>query len=236
MRNFLIKKIRCISEQDGDIERKFKSAVVGTLQRLQIEVRAYLVRVCYDEDVDAFNVAVCYKIGKEKMSEMLLVETANIFKKMFGSKEHIDILFLDHVQEEVLREICCPFYTSPMFQVQRPDFYLISKEGYTVRGPVACFKRKKIMGINPGGYLLCDIQPGIVGQQYGLGSKDITQVLFVCRQAGFTLFPISEWPTSVYVVRALIDKIETVNYINESDIELMWWGSLYKNKKDVFEN
>jgi hypothetical protein len=228
----LSKKIYFVSEQDGDIEREFKDNIVNMLRRLKKTTRVYLVQIRYDESVSALNVAICYKFDDVNFNEEILNETASIFKS-FGSCEHLDIIFLDLVQEKMLRKVCCPFFTSLMFQVQQPDFYLTSKEGYVSEKPIACFKRKKLIGINSSWYLLCDIKPEITGQKYGLGSKKINQVIFVCRHSDSTLFPVAKWPVSVYVIRPLIDKIDNINYICKSDIELMYWGSLYENKKDI---
>ena len=216
-----------ISEQDGDIERKFKDYIASMLLELKKEVRAYLVQIRYGDEY-AVHVAICYKFSDDKVDERLVLnKTENIFRNMFGINEHLDILFLGHNQEQDLRKVCCPFFTSPFYQVQNPDFYLIEDDGYKHELKISCFKRKKMLGVNSTGYLLCDISPGIIGQKYGLGDKDICQVLFVVRHVGVSLFPISTWPTYVYVVRPLIDNIEDVKYIRASDIELMFWGILY---------
>lgn len=233
MKPFLDKEILFIAEQDGEVEREFKNSIVSMLLRLKKVTRVYLTQVRYDAVVKAFNVAICYKLDRNDFDEAILKETTNIFKRKFGSHEHVDIIFLNSSQELKLREVCCPFFTSPLFQAQQPDFYLASTEDSALNLPIECFKRKKIAGVNPGGYLLCDVKPAIIGQRYGLGEKNIDQLIFVCRHSNSTLFPISEWPISVYVTRSLIQGIEQVNYVKESDVELMYWGCLYRNKNDV---
>lgn len=235
MKEIFNKNIRFISEQDGDVERQFKAVIIDMLQRSKKMVRAYLARVHYGEDDNGFNVAICYKVSTE-FDQKLLNETVAIFKGIFSVHEHVDILFLNHVQEETLREICCPFFTTPMFQVQQPDFYLDPEEGCVLSFPVACFKRKKLIGINHNECLLCDIKPAITGQQYGLGVKDIYQLLFMCRHVGVTLSPIFKWPVFVYVARPLIDEIENISYVGKTDINIMWLGALYRNKKDIPRN
>jgi len=42
-------------------------------------------------------------------------------------------------------------YISPNFQIDIPDFYLISSESYMLKEPRACFKRKRLQGVNPAG-------------------------------------------------------------------------------------
>lgn len=223
--------IHFISEQDGDIERKFKVAISDMLFKMRKEIRAYLVRVSYDNKLNEFNVVICYKL-RDEFNEEILTNTFSIFKGMFGAHEHLDVLFLNHTQEKELREVCCPFFTSPLFQVQQADFYL-SLDSRVITNSIACFKRKKLVGVNSEGYLLCDIKPEIMGQPYGLGAENIKQLMFACRHKGATLFPVSEWPMNVHVAISLVDSIEQVDYIDEAKIKLMWWGILSKTKPAI---
>lgn len=229
-------RVYFITEQDGEVERKFKTAIINMIMRLNKEVRAYLARVSYTGyinplDVNKCDVAICYKCSSNEVDKELLNETAAIFKSIFSANLHIDIMFLNHLQETELREVCCPFYTAPLFQVQKPDFYLTRSESGP-RPPIECFKRKKLVGVNSTGYLLCDIKPPIIGQGYGLGAKDINQLIFIARFNTFTLFPITKWPAFITYCRPAVDGIENINYIKESDIYPMQWGELYKHKND----
>ena len=125
-----------------------------------------------------------------------------------------------------------PFYVSKNYLTMIPDFYLVSSEGYGLEQPVACFKRKHLRGNHPDGYLLCDIQPALIGQHYDLGSKNIKQLVLATRHQGYSLFPIIEWPAYVHVALPLSD-IAMNDYIQEADIKLIAWGELYQDKDQL---
>ena len=223
-------KLNFVCEQDGVSEKEFKNALIPILIKHDKPVRAYLVQTRYVDNIE-FNVALCFMTeGKE--DAYLLNESIKIFKVMFGTKEHIDIIFLNQEQEQNIRKISCPFYVSKDYLMMIPDFYLVSSEGYGLEHPVACYKRKHLLGKHPDGYLLCDIQPALIGQHYGLGSKDIKQLVLATRHQGYSLFPISEWPAYVHVALPLSD-IDMNDYIREADIKLIAWGELYQDKDKI---
>lgn len=226
-------KIGFVCEQDSVPEREFKNALIPLLREHDKPVRAYLVQTRYVDNME-LNVALCFRT-EEKEDTYLLNESIKIFKVMFGTKEHVDIIFLDPNQEHAIRKISCPFYVSKDYQVVVPDFYLVSSEGYNLEHPVACFKSKHLLGKHPDGYLLCDILPALIGQHYELGSRDIKQLVLASRHQGYSLFPISEWPAYVHIALPSLSEIEVNDFIQEADIKLIAWGELYQfiDKIDV---
>lgn len=117
----------------------------------------------------------------------------------------------------------------------KPDFFLSSTEGYGLEKPRACFCIKKLRGRTYDGYLLVKIVPPILGQQYGLGEKDIEYVVLATRHVGTSLFPVSEWPLCVHVARLLCD-IENKTSLNaEKDLKVIAWAELYKDTNETGE-
>jgi len=55
--------------------------------------------------------------------------------------------------------------------------------------------------------MLIEIEPALIGQSFGLGATDIRELIISTRHAGQTLYPISEWPSFVYVARILNDAV-----------------------------
>ena len=221
-----------VCEQDGEVEREFKRSLLVVLSKYNKRVRVYLAQVKYNENDSEFNVALCFmtESGEE---EYLLHESVKIFKSMFGTKEHLDVIFLNQEQELAVRQICCPFFVSEDYQVRVPDFYLTSSEGYGLNHPIACFKRKRLYGEHPDGYLLCDIKPALIGQPYGRGSENIKQLILANRHQGYSLFPIKQWPSYVHVAIPLSNTLESSEHINENDIKLIAWGELYQSEIDA---
>lgn len=224
--------IHFVREQDGEVEREFKSSLVTLFEKAHKPVRAYLVQVVY-EDGSEFNVALCLMVDGGGDS-YLLREITRIFKSRFSTEEHLDIIFLSPDQELKVRKISCPFYIAENYQITIPDFYLISSEGYGLTPPLACFKRKRLVGKHPDGYLLCDVRPALIGQYYGLGSESVTQLILASRHQDYSLFPISEWPSYVHVALILSKNID--DYIEEADVKLIAWGELYPNKEELTKN
>ena len=49
--------------------------------------------------------------------------------------------------------------------------------------------------------MLVQIDPPIVGQEFGLGAQDVNVLILAPRLEGYSLFPISNWPCPVHCVR-----------------------------------
>lgn len=210
-----------MGEQRGLVEAEFKSAIVPLFKNLKI--RAYLAKVKYVENI---TVALCLMI-EEVDKKNISFEIACYFQKMFNKTETLDIIFIDLNEEKKLRKVCCPFFIPDNFQVEVPDFYLISSEGYGLRKPIYCFKRKGFLGEHPDGYLLCDIFPSINLQNEGLNKIEATQLVFASRHKDFSLFPIRQWPAYVHVAALQTNLKEELMCMKESDIKLIAWGELF---------
>jgi hypothetical protein len=100
--------IRFIGEQDGSPERDLKARFIKFFREKPTVQRAYLARTDYGDATGA-NVALCVKSSAgEDMG--LVSDVSAIFAEMFGSHEHLDVLFIRHDQEQQLRVVCTPFY------------------------------------------------------------------------------------------------------------------------------
>ncbi|MGH8489621.1 MAG: enhanced serine sensitivity protein SseB C-terminal domain-containing protein, partial [Gammaproteobacteria bacterium] len=165
--SFTGSKVRFVAEQIGVPETELKEELVRLFKQQCRVSRAYLAQVEYDK-VKHFNVALCIYLQQSE-SEKLANDVASIFRRMFGPHEHLDILFLSDTQEIELRKVCCPFFASRDYRFGLPDFYLTSSEGYGLEEIRACYKRQRLLGSHPDGYMLCEIDPPILGQPYGLG-------------------------------------------------------------------
>jgi hypothetical protein len=103
-----VPKLRFIGEQDGVPERQLKSRLVELFQQDQSVVVAYLANVAYG-DQSLANVTLCLRrqFGPDSG---LAEKIGNIFAKMFGRHEHLDIIFLDPGSQSELIRVCSPFY------------------------------------------------------------------------------------------------------------------------------
>jgi hypothetical protein len=117
-----------------------------------------------------------------------------------------------------------------------PDFYLTSSEGYALTQPHECRKIKRISTGCRNDLLLIKIEPPLIGQQYGLGDKDIDDLIIATRFQGDSLFPVKKWPVYVHLARPLIKGIENIDYIRDDEFEVIAWAELYPTKKDAEAN
>jgi hypothetical protein len=122
---------------------------------------------------------------------------------------------------------------SSSYQAITPDFYLISSEGYGINQPISCWKRKRLYGAHPDGYMLCDINPPLVGQHYGMGAGNVKQIVLASRHQGYSLFPIKEWPAYVHIALPNFNVFKDQAQVKESDIKLIAWGELCHSKIDI---
>lgn len=111
-----------------------------------------------------------------------------------------------------------------------PDFYLTTAgEFEPLSAPRACRQRNRLRDENRDDYMLVDIDPPLPGQHFGLGGEDVTSLVIASRHEGQTLYPISEWPSHVYVARVVSNAFPPAHALATDKIELIAWGTLFKS-------
>jgi len=111
-----------------------------------------------------------------------------------------------------------------MYTLQQ--FFLSSTDSYEFEVPRECHLIKKMSGLTPEGCLYVEIDPPIIGQNYGLGDKDIDKVILVKRLENISINPINEWPAYVHIARPL-QNFNEHKVITSDDIQMIAWGELY---------
>jgi hypothetical protein len=119
-------------------------------------------------------------------------------------------------------------------RMNEPDFYLASPDYYNVEKPrrVWCVKRMSIP--NRDDLLLVKVDPPIVGEA-SIG-KSINYVLLAARHKGASLFPISKWPTSVHVLRPLINDFADRSSLSDGEFESIAWAEVYPSEEQARRN
>lgn len=118
--------------------------------------------------------------------------------------------------------------------IAHPHFYLSTAGEYeALAEPRACAIRGRLRDLSRDDYMLVEIDPPLVGQGYGLGGQDINHLLLSTRFSGQTLFPITEWPISVYVTRVLNESILQSLSFTAEDVELVAWGKLFQDREEA---
>ena len=111
-----------------------------------------------------------------------------------------------------------------------PEFYLASSEGYDMESPRRCRAVKRLRSEHRDDLLLIDIDPPLIGQKYGLGGRDVDQVVVASRHQGEPLFPIKRWPVFVHVVLLLVPH-EGQNAVRSDELRAIAWAELYETEE-----
>lgn len=114
--------------------------------------------------------------------------------------------------------------------MKRPPNFLISAAGETT-GDLAitrgCWARGRLCDDVRDDYMLIEVDPPVIGQTYGLGGQDITNLIISAHLQGSTLFPVSEWPCPVYIARILDPSIVETLRFKKDQVELIAWGPIF---------
>ena len=111
-----------------------------------------------------------------------------------------------------------------------PDFFLDPTEDGDSRELRACWICGRLRDSIRDDYMLVSIEPPLIGQAFGLGGVNIARVLLATRHVGKTLFPITEWPAFVYVIRLLDETIIEKRTFSADQVEMIRWGTLHQKK------
>jgi SseB protein C-terminal domain len=100
--------ISFVVEQDGPPERELKTKLVTLFGQLHLVRAAYLARVQY-ENAGPLEVVLCVR-GQPGQNRMFANRVGEVFASIFGSHEHLDIIWITPEQEAALVRVCRPFY------------------------------------------------------------------------------------------------------------------------------
>ncbi len=115
-----------------------------------------------------------------------------------------------------------------------PDFFMSTAGEYRpLAAPRACWERARLRDAVRDDYMVIEIEPALEGQRFGLGATDITQLILAPRGLRQTLFPVSEWPSSVYVLRAVDDTVFDTGMFTREQVELIAWGTLFRTREEA---
>ena len=118
-----------------------------------------------------------------------------------------------------------------MVENSTPAFYLGSTEltGDFARAR-ACRIRARLRGPDAREYLWVNVSPPVIGQPFGLGGRDIEDLVLSPRYTGTALSPVSEYPLAVQIYIARDNGILTTGQFGAGDVELVAWGEVYRSE------
>jgi hypothetical protein len=118
-----------------------------------------------------------------------------------------------------------------------PDFYLSSAGEYEpLASPRACWQRARLRDKARDDYMLIDIEPPLEDQRFGPKLSEIGQLIISSRHVGQTLYPVSEWPSFVYVARILDNGVLESRGFSRDQVEVIAWGVLFPRREDAADH
>ena len=116
----------------------------------------------------------------------------------------------------------------------RSMFYLTTAGEYKLLSkPRACRFVRRMRDINRDDYMLVEIDPPLIDQSFGLGGIDVTTLLLATRHQGWSLFPVKEWPTHVYVARIVDPKLLEATVFTRDQVQLIAWGMVFDDLQEA---
>jgi hypothetical protein len=98
-----------IGEQDGPAERDLKGRLTRVFEKQEVINLAYLATIQYSDE-DTRSVALCLRCLSAAAAETAACAASDVFFKMFGKGQRLDIIVLDDDAWRELRAVCKPFY------------------------------------------------------------------------------------------------------------------------------
>lgn len=103
-----VPQVRFQCEQDGTPERLLKARLADVFRCERKVLRAYLARADFgSKGEECVVLAVRSYFGPDRE---IVNEVAAMFASVFGTQEHLDIMFLTDRQEVELVRVCKPFF------------------------------------------------------------------------------------------------------------------------------
>jgi hypothetical protein len=100
-------RLAFLFEQSGPAEQDLQNRLIAAVLIGSPIARAYLARV--EADAES-GVALCLRAKDADAN--IVRKVAEVFAGLFGSHEHLDVVFLTDSQELELRRVCAPFWVN----------------------------------------------------------------------------------------------------------------------------
>jgi hypothetical protein len=112
-----------------------------------------------------------------------------------------------------------------------PTYFLSSLESARFAPVRSCVVRRVVHFDTGKEALLVDVDPAVVGQDFGR-STDISTVLLAARHEGQGVDPVTEFPCFVHI--AISDDTGSASTpIRADDFQTIAWGELYRTAEDA---
>jgi len=102
--------VNFVQEKTGDTETKLKDQIKVILAGFNNVKSAYLVLVEYSS-TKTYSVALCVELFETGHEKDIVSAVSKKFSSIFGSSEHLDVIFINQKQKDEVNKVAKPFYT-----------------------------------------------------------------------------------------------------------------------------
>jgi hypothetical protein len=114
-----------------------------------------------------------------------------------------------------------------------PDFYMTSSESNELKQLRKCYRIKRFHAPRRDDYLLIHISPPFEIRENGIIGDQISELIIATRHKGVSLFPIVQWPVSVYVLRVVNKNPTELDKIEDDELALIGWAEIYDSQLKI---
>src|SRR5262245_55170616 len=105
------------------------------------------------------------------------------------------------------------------------DFFLMSVELQKEYAPVACRVVRRLRSEQTSDLALVELDPPLPAHVYHT-DRELRWLIVGARYADASLFPVSEWPLTVNVLRTISDEIPSSDVVAGEHLKVLDWGEL----------
>lgn len=115
-----------------------------------------------------------------------------------------------------------------------PPFYLTSTEIRPTLNPRKCTLLQVLWSEERKDHFLrIKIDPPLIGGYLRIDNEAIDEVVVAARHSGYTVYPLNNFPITVYVCYILNDLIRSTGQVLGKDLQILFIGELYINFEEA---
>jgi hypothetical protein len=123
--------------------------------------------------------------------------------------------------------------SEPEVSAEAQHFFLSAAgESADLAQPRECWEINRLQCGERDDYMLISIEPPLK-MRHGIGYRDVYKVIVASRFKGQTLYPISAWPSHVFVMTYPDEIVSGKPEINPERIQIIAWAMLFRTLDEV---
>jgi hypothetical protein len=116
--------------------------------------------------------------------------------------------------------------------IRAKSFFLTTAREYRpLTTPRQCWEELRMVDSVRNDYMLVRIEPSFRDERSV--PKEIDRLILSTRLKQYSLYPITEWPCRVYVIRIVDESILQTAQFTREQVEIIAWGTVFQTRKQA---